>query len=86
MLGGAQQTAIGKLPELARAGVVQGIDIHSSTKNEDNGSEVSCILKVCAPVAQMDRAFASGAKGRRFESCQAYHLQVLQGIALSFDQ
>ena len=26
-----------------------------------------------APVAQMDRAFASGAKGRRFESCQAYH-------------
>ncbi len=26
----------------------------------------------CAPVAQMDRAFASGAKGRRFESCQAY--------------
>ena len=26
----------------------------------------------CAPVAQMDRAVASGATGRRFESCQAY--------------
>src|ERR1017187_8161017 len=28
----------------------------------------------CAPVAQMDRAFASGAKGRRFESARAYHI------------
>ena len=27
-----------------------------------------------APVAQLDRAFASGAKGRRFESCQAHFL------------
>jgi hypothetical protein len=27
-----------------------------------------------APVAQMDRAVASGATGRRFESCQAYQL------------
>src|ERR1035438_3182814 len=27
----------------------------------------------CAPVAQMDRAFASGAKGRWFESTRAYH-------------
>src|SRR5690606_185385 len=26
-----------------------------------------------APVAQSDRAFASGAKGRRFESCRAHH-------------
>ena len=26
-----------------------------------------------APVAQLDRAFASGAKGRTFESCRAYH-------------
>src|ERR1035438_1260559 len=26
----------------------------------------------CAPVAQMDRAFASGAKGRWFESTRAY--------------
>ena len=26
-----------------------------------------------APVAQLDRALASGARGRRFESCRAYH-------------
>lgn len=26
------------------------------------------------PVAQLDRAFACGAKGRRFESCRAYHI------------
>ncbi len=26
-----------------------------------------------APVAQLDRALASGAKGRRFESCRARH-------------
>jgi hypothetical protein len=28
----------------------------------------------CAPVAQLDRAFASGAKGRWFESTRAYQL------------
>ena len=28
-----------------------------------------------APVAQLDRALASGARGRRFESCRAYHRQ-----------
>ena len=27
----------------------------------------------CAPVAQLDRALASGAKGRAFESRRAYH-------------
>src|SRR5882724_10518239 len=27
-----------------------------------------------APVAQLDRAFASGAKGRWFESTRAYHI------------
>ena len=26
-----------------------------------------------APVAQLDRALACGAKGRKFESCQVYH-------------
>ena len=26
-----------------------------------------------APVAQLDRAFACGAKGRMFESCRVYH-------------
>ena len=30
------------------------------------------VPKWCAPVAQLDRAFACGAKGRRFESCRAY--------------
>jgi hypothetical protein len=35
---------------------------------------------VCrAPVAQSDRAFASGAKGRRFESCRAHHKKHSQG-------
>jgi hypothetical protein len=28
----------------------------------------------CAPVAQMDRAVASGATGREFESLRAHHL------------
>ena len=28
----------------------------------------------CAPVAQLDRALASGARGHRFESCRAYQL------------
>ena len=30
-------------------------------------------MGTCAPVAQLDRAFASGAKGRPFESARAYH-------------
>ena len=29
------------------------------------------MVKTCAPVAQLDRALASGAKGHRFESCRA---------------
>ena len=31
-------------------------------------------VRSCAPVAQLDRAFASGAKGRWFESTRAYHI------------
>ena len=31
------------------------------------------IFVICVPVAQLDRALASGAKGRGFESRQAYH-------------
>jgi len=31
----------------------------------------------CAPVAQLDRAFASGAKGRWFESTRAYHIYCI---------
>ena len=32
-----------------------------------------------APVAQLDRASASGAEGHRFESCRAYHLPTASG-------
>src|SRR5438128_8166189 len=31
-------------------------------------------IETCAPVAQLDRAFASGAKGRWFDSTRAYQL------------
>ena len=34
------------------------------------------VQRIEAPVAQLDRAFASGAKGRRFKSCQAQFLDV----------
>src|SRR5436309_2590401 len=34
----------------------------------------------------MDRAFASGAKGRRFESCQAHQPQVFQEVAWLLDR
>ncbi len=30
-------------------------------------------MSTYAPVAQLDRALACGAKGRRFESCRVYH-------------
>ncbi len=35
-----------------------------------------------APVAQLDRALACGAKGRRFESCQVYQVKSpsLEGL------
>ena len=32
--------------------------------------------KYCAPVAQLDRAFASGAKGRGFDSRQVRHFFI----------
>ncbi len=37
----------------------------------------ACVFKtnaVFAPVAQLDRALACGAKGHRFESCRVYHI------------
>src|SRR5690606_18911815 len=37
----------------------------------------------CAPVAQPDRAFASGAKGHRFESCRAHHLLLVRRFSRS---
>ena len=36
-----------------------------------------------APVAQLDRALASEAKGRRFDSCRAHHLALFGSFALS---
>lgn len=37
-----------------------------------------------APVAQLDRALACGAKGRRFESCQVYQKESPSKEGLSF--
>ena len=34
-----------------------------------------------APVAQLDRALASEAKGRRFDSCRAHHLETMFAVA-----
>ena len=36
------------------------------------------MISTSAPVAQLDRAFACGAKGRRFESCRVYHLKLFE--------
>jgi len=43
--------------------------------SRQSGSLVAVITVAIpyAPVAQLDRALASGAKGRRFESCRARH-------------
>ncbi len=39
--------------------------------------KIRIFLILCSfvPVAQLDRALACGAKGRRFESCQAYQIK-----------
>ena len=34
------------------------------------------IQKTLAPVAQLDRAFASGAKGQRFKSSRVHHFRL----------
>ena len=41
-------------------------------------------LSLCAPVAQLDRALASGARGREFESPWARHLKlfITNGLAV----
>ena len=39
-----------------------------------------------APIAQLDRALASGAKGCRFESCWAHHLCAAFLVALKLDK
>ena len=44
------------------------------SKPQDRLNWHRCMMKANrAPVAQLDRALASGARGRRFESCRAYH-------------
>ena len=48
-------------------GDVLSHDHHEITKSRDQQ-----IRKCIAPVAQLDRATASGAVGRRFESCRAH--------------
>ena len=42
------------------------------TRHSD-GLPRCAIISTCAPVAQLDRASASGAEGHRFESCRARH-------------
>ena len=37
----------------------------------------SAVCWICAPVAQLDRANASGALGREFESLRAHHIRLL---------
>ena len=47
----------------------------------------ACVFKtnaVFAPVAQLDRALACGAKGHRFESCRVYHIDNTLPIPGSF--
>jgi hypothetical protein len=36
-----------------------------------------------APVAQLDRALACGAKGHKFESCRVYHEIIIYSIRAS---
>src|SRR5258708_18619036 len=47
---------------------------HSSGEEKDRINYWSCLLAFCAPVAQLDRALASEARGRVFESRRAHHL------------
>ena len=41
-------------------------------------------ISTFAPVAQLDRALACGAKGRRFESCRVYHKSLITMAWLEF--
>src|SRR5258708_34432363 len=47
---------------------------HSSGEEKDRINYWSCLSLFCAPVAQLDRALASEARGRVFESRRAHHL------------
>src|SRR6266478_3592781 len=46
---------------------------HSSGEEKDRINYWSCLSLFCAPVAQLDRALASEARGRVFESRRAHH-------------
>jgi hypothetical protein len=50
--------------------------------------KVATICKVLilqdAPVAQLDRAFDYESKGRKFESCRAHHLNLLNSSSYAF--
>ncbi len=45
---------------------------------------VKCIAPQYGPVAQLDRALACGAKGRKFESCRVHHRKKTSNIARLF--
>ena len=60
---------------------MSGLDLQRRLSDEGSAAsvrssegDVSEPIIPQAPVAQLDRALASGAKGRRFESCRARHL------------
>ena len=55
-----------------QTGLVQNHEI-PARRRLDSGGESAYLSKSCAPVAQLDRALASGAKGREFESRRAHH-------------
>ena len=42
------------------------------------------IVSAFAPVAQLDRALACGAKGHTFESCRVYHCEIKPSLRSFF--
>ena len=60
----------------ARQFLVDSRDLSSAVDRQSTGwftASQSWRTPTCAPVAQLDRASASGAEGRRFDSCRARH-------------
>ena len=49
-----------------------------------NGGRKIYFLSTYVPVAQLDRALACGAKGRRFESYRAYQFELKDAISAFF--
>src|SRR6266478_7394135 len=54
---------------------------HSSGEEKDRINYWSCLSLFCAPVAQLDRALASEARGRVFESRRAHHFNLGNSIS-----